>query len=138
MKYPIYFIWLLTAPDVELLYQVVKIVVRVIKIHMNDMWPIPKIGEKVISASKVDRSLTHRNVSPLNSKRFGKKKKKASVNGICSTSGKHPPSGFTHACLYSFICSCCKSIGLSSPTFAFNSSSCGLSTLILPIDWYDL
>src|SRR5690606_25035555 len=134
-----YFIWLLAAaPDVALLYHVVNSVVNVMSTHIKEICPIPKIGAKVIGASYVDKSFTQRKLSPRNSNKLGKKKKKASVKGICNTSGRHPPNGFTPACLYSFMVSCWRSIGLSSPTFSLISSICGFNTRIFAMDWYDL
>src|SRR5690606_21221745 len=132
-----YFIWLFAAPEVALLYQVVNKVVNVINTHINEMWStlINGIFAKVIGASYVERSLIHKKLSPRSSNKFGKKKKNASVKGICNSKGKHPPSGLTPACLYSFICSCCNNIGLSSPTFSLISSNCGFNTRIFAIDW---
>src|SRR5690606_27562330 len=134
-----YFIWLFAAaPDIALLYHVVNNVVNVIRIHINEIWFTPNIGANVIGASYVDRSFIHKKLSPRNSNKLGKKKKKANVKGICKSIGRQPPSGFTPTCLYSFICSCCSSIGLSLPTFSLISSSCGFNTRILAIDKYDL
>src|SRR5690606_9684701 len=134
-----YFICALAAPEIELLYHVDNKVAHVIKIHIRLMWSMPMSGngENVITESYVDRSFTHKKLSPRNSNRLGKKKKKAMVNGICKSIGIQPPSGFTPACLYSFSDSCCSKVGLSWPTFSLIWSISGLRTRILAIDTYD-
>src|SRR5690606_1111210 len=134
-----YFICALAAPEMELLYQVDSSVAHVIKIHIKLMWstPMSGSGENVMTESYVDRSFTHRKLSPRNSKRLGKKKKNAIVNGICSNMGIQPPSGFTPACLYIVRYSCCNNVGLSWPTFSLISSISGLSTRILAMETYE-
>src|SRR5690606_331576 len=134
-----YFICALAAPEMELLYQVDSNVAHVIRIHIRLMWSTPMrgSGENVITESYVDRSFTHKKLSPRNSNKLGKKKKNAMVNGICRSIGIHPPNGFTPACLYSLRYSCCNSVGLSCPTFSLISSISGLSTRILAMDTYD-
>src|SRR5690606_4093237 len=122
------------APSVGLLYHGVCNVVLGIKTHMREGWPIPNIQENVIAASRVDKSIIHKKLCPRNTNRFEKKEKNAYVNGIGNKRGRHTPNGLTPTFLYIFICSCCKSIRLSSPTFSLISSNCGFNTRIFAID----
>src|SRR3546814_7460497 len=125
-----YFICAFAAPEIELLYHVDTNVTTVIKIHIKLMWSTPMngSGENVIIESYVDRSFTHRKLSPRSSNRLGQKKKNAMVNGICRIMGIQPPNGFTHACLYSLMYSCCINVGLYSPPFSLICSISAFNT----------